>query len=197
MIVSISFLLWCWLLNQSSKNTLFWCDVVAIKIIVPFFYCDHAITAKKAIWFIVLIFFSSMLIVKSIIKGHIMLMWHRRHQDYCLPFWSWSCDHCQKPISLLVESIQTRQTCLWIASADILALNHHEKTQQQSSASWLLFSSIAGLDCSSSRTSFQSILLINWYDHVSLLALNFALVYRREHCGACAHCTLTHNHHRK
>jgi len=40
------------------------------------------------------------------------------------------CDHvitAKKPICLIVESIQTRQTFLWIASAGILSLNHKEK----------------------------------------------------------------------
>jgi hypothetical protein len=32
---------------------------------------------------------------------------------------------------LIVESIQTRQTLLWFASAGTLALNHKGNTQQQ------------------------------------------------------------------
>jgi hypothetical protein len=47
----------------------------------------------------------------------------------------------------------------------------------------LLFSTIAELDCSSSQTSFQLILLFNWYDRASLLASIFALVCHREHCS--------------
>jgi len=45
----------------------------------------------------------------------------------------------KKPIWFIVESIKTRQTFLWIASAGILALNPKGKIWQQSSASWLLF----------------------------------------------------------